>query len=159
MVLWLFFNYYTIKGNEYQNIRTKLISYLFVYSLQLKTSNTMFPPFDNLMTPSLRNEASIVRTLFMMWHLPHHVFQVRAPNRNLTKYRANDLCGNLICEYFCWMLGDPHFFFGRSARVWHWHSPARPGECQKCRASTNHRSLACLASTIFVAKKLFKFAK
>ena len=20
----------------------------------------------------------------------------------------------LICEYFCWMLGDPHFFFGRS---------------------------------------------
>ena len=22
--------------------------------------------------------------------------------------------GNLICEYFCWMLGDPHFFFGRS---------------------------------------------
>ena len=26
----------------------------------------------------------------------------------------DDLCGNLICEYFCWMLGDPHFFFGRS---------------------------------------------
>ena len=19
-----------------------------------------------------------------------------------------------VCEYFCWMLGDPHFFFGRS---------------------------------------------
>ena len=28
--------------------------------------------------------------------------------------RADDLCRNLICEYFCWMLGDPHFFFGRS---------------------------------------------
>ena len=28
--------------------------------------------------------------------------------------RADDLCDNLICEYFCWMLGDPHFFFGRS---------------------------------------------
>ena len=26
----------------------------------------------------------------------------------------DDLCGNLIWEYFCWMLGDPHFFFGRS---------------------------------------------
>ena len=29
----------------------------------------------------------------------------------LNKYRADDLCGNLICEYFCWMLGNPHFFF------------------------------------------------
>ena len=28
--------------------------------------------------------------------------------------RADDLCGELICEYFCWKLGDPHFFFGRS---------------------------------------------
>ena len=28
-------------------------------------------------------------------------------------HRAGDLCSNLICEYFCWMLGDPHFFFGR----------------------------------------------
>ena len=33
---------------------------------------------------------------------------------NSTKYRADDLCINLVCEYFCWMLGDPHFFFGRS---------------------------------------------
>ena len=30
------------------------------------------------------------------------------------KYRAGDLCGNLICEYFCWMLRDPHFLLGRS---------------------------------------------
>ena len=30
--------------------------------------------------------------------------------RNSTKYRADDFCGNLICEYFCWMLGSPHFF-------------------------------------------------
>ena len=29
-------------------------------------------------------------------------------------YRADDICVNLVCEYFCWMLGDPHFFFGRS---------------------------------------------
>ena len=50
----------------------------------------------------------------MTWRVPRHVFQARVPSRNSTKYRADDLCGNLICEYFCWMLGDPHFFFGRS---------------------------------------------
>ena len=61
--------------------------------------------------------ASLVRTLCMTWRLPRHVFQARAPSRNSTKYRADradELCGNLISEYFCWMLGDPHFFFGRS---------------------------------------------
>ena len=35
-------------------------------------------------------------------------------------------------------------------------SPVRLGECQKCRVRANHPSLACLASMIFVAKKLFK---
>ena len=29
-------------------------------------------------------------------------------------YRADELCVNLVCEYFCWMLGDPHLFFGRA---------------------------------------------
>ena len=58
--------------------------------------------------------ASLVRTLYMTFRVPRHVFQARAPSRNSIKYRAGDLCGNLICEYFCWMLGDPHFFFGRS---------------------------------------------
>ena len=55
--------------------------------------------------------ASPVRTLYMTWRVPCHVFQARAPSRDSTKYRAGDLCGNLICEYFCWMLGDPHIFF------------------------------------------------
>ena len=45
--------------------------------------------------------ASLVRTLYMMWHVPRHVFQARAPSRNSTKYRADDLCGDLFCEYFC----------------------------------------------------------
>ena len=54
---------------------------------------------------------SLVRTLYMTWHVPRHVFQARAPSRNYIKYRADDLCGNLICEYFCWTLGDPHFVF------------------------------------------------
>ena len=58
--------------------------------------------------------ASLVHTLYMAWHVPRHVFQARALSQNSTKYRADDLCSNLICEYFCWMLGDPHFFFGRS---------------------------------------------
>ena len=48
--------------------------------------------------------ASLVRTLYMTWCVPRHVFQVCAPSRNSTKFRADDLCGNLICEYFCWML-------------------------------------------------------
>ena len=58
--------------------------------------------------------ASLVRTLYMTWRVPCHVFQARTPSRNSTKYRADDLGGNLICEYFCWMLGDTHFFSGRS---------------------------------------------
>ena len=58
--------------------------------------------------------ASLLCTLYMTWRVPRHVFQVRVLSRNSTKYRADDLCGNLICEYFCWMLGDPHFFFGKS---------------------------------------------
>ena len=51
--------------------------------------------------------ASLVRRLYMTWRVPRHVFQARPPSRNSTKYRADDLCDNLICEYFCWMLGDP----------------------------------------------------
>ena len=57
--------------------------------------------------------ASLVRTLFIRhsratsFSSGHHV-------ENSTKYKADDLCVNLVCEYFCWMLGDPHFFFGRS---------------------------------------------
>ena len=58
--------------------------------------------------------AFLVRTPYMTWRVPRHVFQARALSRNSTKYRADDLCGNLICKYFCWMLGDPHFFFSRS---------------------------------------------
>ena len=55
-----------------------------------------------------------MRTLYMTWRVPRHVFQARALSQNSTKYRADELCGNLFCEYFCWMLGDPHFFFDRS---------------------------------------------
>ena len=38
--------------------------------------------------------ASLVRTLYMTWRVPRHVFQACAPSRNSTKYRADDLCGN-----------------------------------------------------------------
>ena len=40
-------------------------------------------------------------------------FQARAPSRKLSESGADDLCVNLVCEYFCWMLGEPHFL-GRS---------------------------------------------
>ena len=44
-----------------------------------------------------------------------HVIFKRAHRVEIsTKCRADDLCVNLVCEYFCWMLGDPHFSFGRS---------------------------------------------
>ena len=58
--------------------------------------------------------ASLVRTLFVRHVLATSCIQARAPSRNSTKYRADDLCVNLVCEYFCWMFGDPHFFLGRS---------------------------------------------
>ena len=61
---------------------------------------------------------SLVRTLYMTWRVPRHVFQARAPSRNSTKYRAGDLCGNLICEYFCCMLRDPHFFSADHFLFW-----------------------------------------
>ena len=85
----------------------------------LEMSGTQFRPAVKFHNPvkDVRAHcycASLVRTLHMTWRVPRHVFQARAPSRNSTKYRADDLSGNLICEYFCWMLGDPHFFFGRS---------------------------------------------
>ena len=62
--------------------------------------------------------ASLVRTLYMTWCLPRHVFQACAPSRNSTKNRADELCDNLISEYFCWMLGDPHFFSANHFLFW-----------------------------------------
>ena len=43
--------------------------------------------------------ASLVRTL-----------SIGHAHENSGKYRADDLCVNFVCEYFCWMLGEPHFF-------------------------------------------------
>ena len=54
--------------------------------------------------------ASLLRTLCMTWRVLRYVYQARTPSWNSTKYRADELCGNLISKYFCWMLGDPHFF-------------------------------------------------
>ena len=44
----------------------------------------------------------------------HVIFKRVHQVENSTKYRADDLCVNFVGEYFCWMLGDPHFFFGIS---------------------------------------------
>ena len=45
------------------------------------------------------------------WSRTCHVIFKRAHRvENSTKYRTDELCVNLVCEYFCWMQGDPHFF-------------------------------------------------
>ena len=45
----------------------------------------------------------------------HIIFKSVHRVKNSTKYRADDLCTNFVCDYFCWILDDPtHFFFGRS---------------------------------------------
>ena len=62
--------------------------------------------------------ASLVRTLYMIWRVPRHVFQARAPSWNSTNHRADGLCGNVMCEYFCWMLGNPHFFLADRFLFW-----------------------------------------
>ena len=51
--------------------------------------------------------ASLVRTLF--------IGHARATSFSSARTESKtDLCVNLVCEYFCWVLGDSHFFFGRS---------------------------------------------
>ena len=54
----------------------------------------------------------VVQITDHVWHSFHFEVVVASfwKGRLLESYRANDLCGNLICEYFCWMLGDSHFF-------------------------------------------------
>ena len=79
-----------------------------VYSLRISRRNLALPALKDVRAHCYC--ASLVRTLYMTWRMPRHVFQACAPSRNSTKYRADDLCGNLISEYFCWMLGDPTFF-------------------------------------------------
>ena len=51
--------------------------------------------------------ASLVRTLF----IGHARATSFSSARTKSKTRQNDLCVNLVCEYFCWLLGDPHIFF------------------------------------------------
>ena len=40
----------------------------------------------------------------------HIIFKRTHRVKNSTKCRADDLCVNLVCEYFCWMVGDPTSF-------------------------------------------------
>ena len=53
--------------------------------------------------------ASLVRTLFIT-----RATSFSSACTMSKTHRADDLCVNLVSEYFCWMLGEPHFFFGRS---------------------------------------------
>ena len=58
--------------------------------------------------------ASLERALFIRHSQPRHVFEARAPSRNSTKYRADDLCVNLVAIIFIECPVTPHFFIGRS---------------------------------------------
>ena len=58
--------------------------------------------------------AFLLRTLFIR-HAPATSYINRAHRaKHLTKCNADGRCVNLVREYFCWMHGDPHLFFGRS---------------------------------------------
>ena len=58
--------------------------------------------------------ASLVRALSIS-HARASSYIKRAHRvKNSTRYSADRCCVNLVREYFCWMQGDPHFFFGRS---------------------------------------------
>ena len=54
--------------------------------------------------------ASPVRTIYMTWRVPRHVFQARAPSRNSTKYRADDFYVNLVLNIFVGYSVTPTFF-------------------------------------------------
>ena len=83
---------------------------MWIYSVRLLLSE--LPPVKDVLAHCYC--VSLVRTLFIRHALPRHVFPARAPSRNSTQYSADDLCVNLVCEHSAWMLGDPHFFFGRT---------------------------------------------
>ena len=75
------------------------------------------PLLHHLFVPSLPMPGTMDKDFvdtFLAFRKGVLLLRTRALSRNSIKYRADDLCGNLICEYFCWIIRDPHFFFGRS---------------------------------------------
>ena len=44
----------------------------------------------------------------------HHTSSTFTEQNTLPNCSADGRCVNLVREYFCWMHGDPHFFFSRS---------------------------------------------
>ena len=58
--------------------------------------------------------ASLLRTLFIKHARATSFSSARTESKTQQKHRAGDLGVNLMCQYFCWMPGDPPFFFGRS---------------------------------------------
>ena len=58
--------------------------------------------------------ASLLRTPFIKHARATSFSSARTESKTQQKHRAGDLGVNLVCQYFCWMLGDPQFFFARS---------------------------------------------
>ena len=58
--------------------------------------------------------ASLLRTPFIKHARATSFSSARTESKTQQKHRAGDLGVNLVCQYFCWILGGPQFFFGRS---------------------------------------------
>ena len=55
-----------------------------------------------------------MRTLFIRHARATSFSSACTKSKTQQSIELKTFCVNLVCEYFCWMLGDPHFFFGRS---------------------------------------------
>ena len=62
--------------------------------------------------------ASLVRTLYMTWRVPRHVFQARAPSRNSTKYRADGFAVTWSANIFVGCSVTPTFFSADHFLLW-----------------------------------------
>ena len=62
--------------------------------------------------------ASLLRTLFIKHARATSFSSARTESKTQQKHRAGDLGVNLMCQYFCWMLGDPHFFSADHFLFW-----------------------------------------
>ena len=97
------------KLNNYRHLDTGLKSHLVKSTICTCTCTRM--PLQQWQVKDVHAHcycASLVYTLFI-----RHVCATSFSSAR-TKYRADDICINLVWEYFCWMLSDPRFFSGRS---------------------------------------------
>ena len=99
--------------------RAKSVIFLFLErKIFLQCRNSRFSTsYDWYIVKDVRAHCyctSLLRTPFIKHARATSFSSARTESKTQQKYRASDLGVNLVCQYFCWMLGDPQFFFGRS---------------------------------------------